>query len=446
MAQLDEARTISDTVAAHVSDHNQLHTKANYVFDVTDFGALGDGTTDDTVAFAAVAAAAGDDAVVLFPTATYLIDPGTTFGDRVIIVGNGSTIKRRSNGTDKLLEVGDFCTVRDLKLNGNQDSLGNSTNAERGLFTGKVPTLVNIESYDHYSQGVYVEGDGSTAGGLLSNVYGHDNGPGTSADGIYILNSVALRGFGLRGKDNARWGVTVTTFSGGGVDATLSVGVTLSGVRATGNTSGPMDLEGITDCGVSHVYAEDGNIVTNSSLRTSLSQITAPGITSSSPHIKIIDAYLTGNAEALSITGNSPTIANVVCEPAGAPTGNLAPITPGDGDAHLSDIRIVDCNNGFVITKVGTGFFAKNLQVDATDNVRYKITHDGQTESRPTGEMLDIDAGVFIWRAAAAPVAQYWAVGDIVYDTAPAAAGTIGFVCTTAGTPGTWKTFGAITA
>ena len=46
----------------------------------------------------------------------------------------------------------------------------------------------------------------------------------------------------------------------------------------------------------------------------------------------------------------------------------------------------------------------------------------------------------------AAPVAGTWAVGDIVWHQNPAAAGNIGWVCTTAGTPGTWKTFGAIAA
>ena len=37
-------------------------------------------------------------------------------------------------------------------------------------------------------------------------------------------------------------------------------------------------------------------------------------------------------------------------------------------------------------------------------------------------------------------------VGDIIYRTTPTASGTIGWICTTAGTPGTWKTFGAISA
>jgi hypothetical protein len=44
----------------------------------------------------------------------------------------------------------------------------------------------------------------------------------------------------------------------------------------------------------------------------------------------------------------------------------------------------------------------------------------------------------------AAPISGTYEVGDIVYNSAPVAGGTIGFVCTTAGTPGTWKTFGAI--
>ncbi len=49
-------------------------------------------------------------------------------------------------------------------------------------------------------------------------------------------------------------------------------------------------------------------------------------------------------------------------------------------------------------------------------------------------------------RLSAAPTTGTWAVGDTVYNTAPAAAGFIGWVCTVAGSPGTWKTFGPISA
>ena len=46
----------------------------------------------------------------------------------------------------------------------------------------------------------------------------------------------------------------------------------------------------------------------------------------------------------------------------------------------------------------------------------------------------------------AAPASGTWAQGAIVWNRTPAAAGNIGWVCTTAGTPGTWKTFGTIAA
>lgn len=46
----------------------------------------------------------------------------------------------------------------------------------------------------------------------------------------------------------------------------------------------------------------------------------------------------------------------------------------------------------------------------------------------------------------AAPASGTWAVGDIVYNTAPAASGYVGWVCVTAGSPGTWRGFGLIEA
>jgi Right handed beta helix region len=44
----------------------------------------------------------------------------------------------------------------------------------------------------------------------------------------------------------------------------------------------------------------------------------------------------------------------------------------------------------------------------------------------------------------AAPSAGAWTVGETVYFSAPTSGGYIGSVCTVAGTPGTWKSFGTI--
>lgn len=46
----------------------------------------------------------------------------------------------------------------------------------------------------------------------------------------------------------------------------------------------------------------------------------------------------------------------------------------------------------------------------------------------------------------AAPTSGDWNAGDIVYHTAPAASGHIGWICVETGAPGVWKTFGVIEA
>jgi len=46
--------------------------------------------------------------------------------------------------------------------------------------------------------------------------------------------------------------------------------------------------------------------------------------------------------------------------------------------------------------------------------------------------------------ASAAPTTGTYYTGDVIFHSSPAAGGNIGFVCTSGGTPGTWKTFGAI--
>lgn len=43
-----------------------------------------------------------------------------------------------------------------------------------------------------------------------------------------------------------------------------------------------------------------------------------------------------------------------------------------------------------------------------------------------------------------APVSGTWKVGDRIYNVTPTASGNEGWICVSAGTPGTWKTFGVI--
>jgi polygalacturonase len=83
-----------------------------------------------------------------------------------------------------------------------------------------------------------------------------------------------------------------------------------------------------------------------------------------------------------------------------------------------------------VTTNVATDDLHKQANIDALRDSAY-----GLTGAEPRN----------MW-GTSAPSAGTFRVGDRVWGTATAAGGTMGWVCTTAGTPGTWKTFGAIAA
>lgn len=99
-------------------------------------------------------------------------------------------------------------------------------------------------------------------------------------------------------------------------------------------------------------------------------------------------------------------------------------------------------NGGDRVT-CSAGGFTYVRSVDYTTGV---LTLDGGTTASGAGTVSQ-DAAVFnnikLYQAAA-PASGTWRVGDIVYNSAPTSAGYIGWVCTVAGTPGTWKTFGLI--
>lgn len=54
--------------------------------------------------------------------------------------------------------------------------------------------------------------------------------------------------------------------------------------------------------------------------------------------------------------------------------------------------------------------------------------------------------GLTVTVGTAAPTAGAWKQGDIRFNSAPSAAGTPGWVCVVAGSPGTWKAMGNLAA
>jgi len=91
--------------------------KFSDMISVKDFGALGNGLTDDTLAIQKALAAHDN---VYVPPGTYLISGTITLGERQRLFGAGqvSVIECQSNSFNAVEIVADFATLSDLRING----------------------------------------------------------------------------------------------------------------------------------------------------------------------------------------------------------------------------------------------------------------------------------------------------------------------------------------
>jgi len=238
------------------------------------------------------------------------------------------------------------------------------------------------------------------------------------------------------------------------LDTTGSSAVTLYGsIQIAGRTSYPVEDIKITNntlknCRYKGILPGTGtdtkNIdVTNNTIKvtTSGAGIEAVGTENLKINLNTIEGthghgiYVSNtNTGIIKVIGNdlidinsSGTASNDVIHIQSASTAdaiNVSHNTHTNPSAYTVE-RLVECNNADAIIR-------DNFSSDGKLIVHNEQTKDINKSRRCEGT--------------AAPTAGTWAVGDVVYDTAPSASGFMGWVCVTAGTPGTWKTFGAISA
>jgi hypothetical protein len=116
---------------------------------------------------------------------------------------------------------------------------------------------------------------------------------------------------------------------------------------------------------------------------------------------------------------------------------------PGDqlyGTACILDGNTIkNCTTGYFIGTTGgnqNGYVFNPTYINVTNKHASAFYNDA----------VNLGNGNVNIRRAAAPNGGTWRAGDQVTYLAPVASGFIGVVCVTAGSPGTWKTYGAITA
>lgn len=122
-------------------------------------------------------------------------------------------------------------------------------------------------------------------------------------------------------------------------------------------------------------------------------------------------------------------------------TGGVTFLTLGTGSNWENMILLAAHGNNhslcraFICTTESTGQFGRGEQVGGGEVWFQRFFFGANDEQARMWE-----------QGTAAPTTGAHAQGEIVWNRTPAAGGDVGWICTTGGTPGTWKTFGAIEA
>jgi hypothetical protein len=158
--------------------------------------------------------------------------------------------------------------------------------------------------------------------------------------------------------------------------------------------------------------------------------------------IQLASAALANNG--ITVTGNEIFARSTGAE-SGIFLGNFVSRGTVTGNAIIGPftygIRLNACSNFAVVgnsvgplrggTLPGTGVREENT------NTSNNFVSSNQIEA--TTSYVRSSWRYNLWSEAAAPTTGTWAQGDVVWNTGASAGGSPGWVCTTAGTPGTWK-------
>lgn len=176
------SQVFTSATALAARGHLSAVGKGDLVFNVKDYGALGDGSTNDTAAIDAAIAALVPGGTLYFPAGRYMTDGGHVIDTPSVVVkgcsGRAQTYNssaqlylRAAANSDMLTIAETQITVRDLALYGNK---ANQSSTSRGLVTSSaVPVnyfLLDAVWVDSFKgDGFSFEGGGSTVSSTIVN-------------------------------------------------------------------------------------------------------------------------------------------------------------------------------------------------------------------------------------------------------------------------------------
>ena len=144
----------------------------------------------------------------------------------------------------------------------------------------------------------------------------------------------------------------------------------------------------------------------------------------------VTNIFIDGNFIYNYLTSQSPTT-NIR-------TGGIVAYNDSSGANTVDNITIT---NNMVRLGNGIGIQTYFLGVSKIDGNTISQTNGGTiVDTSSVGLAVNSTNGFY----SAAPTTGTWTRGTIIYNSVPASAGYVGWVCTASGTPGTWNTFGLI--
>ncbi len=153
---------------------NKINDRIPHI-NVKDYGAKGDGTTDDTNSFTSAIAAASASDIIIVPKGIYIVTTILLNKNGITLTGKG-TIKKKANNTNFGLNVtASECTVSDLSFDGtNAQTVLNYTNSLI-FISGSKNNFKNLRIKGSKGDGIFVASDNNAVKNCIVN-HSRENG------------------------------------------------------------------------------------------------------------------------------------------------------------------------------------------------------------------------------------------------------------------------------
>lgn len=456
-----------------------VHQKLQETISVKDFGATGDGTTDDTAAIqAAVNTAPATGGCIYFPIGKYLITSAITWSGKNALKLYGD--RAGLDSTNTAVEI--ICGTIGIAMFDGRNSL--HSHIEGFLLNGNSKATYGIRlgiaaTHDQFVQirDVVVSSCTQAPGIGLSLSY-NSNGAGSVADSAFYNMYLAGNIIGVDNyaqdnnfydcsvSGNTTCGLNINSFSQsnwfGGIFSGNAVDLLLVSAATA-------QLQSMTS-----VWFENS---TNSIVNAAGTAGTCAFNFSGSPALNT--ASTTALMDFTSVNG-TVTIISGTNYPVGASSSTIKTNANGSyvclNYSEGSNIPFTFTGTGKVYNLRASKWTVNNLTVsNATDGLLYLDRAAGNNTllGYTVGGTVEYNAGVRYdmggdWALfysdgtiarrypnsyktteaydTAVPTTGTWTRGSIVWNVTPSAGGTPGWMCVTAGTPGTWKAMANLAA